>query len=115
MATLDDKSIAEVFAAPYVVLDEAKMTLKIDAVDCLLNFDQLSLKIKYTDARGTIDTELFSLSLNQIGCNSEHDTQKYAPILRPYFNLTETDQLVFTLQIGEPWTWTIPEPLHEDN
>ena len=89
------------------------MTLKIDAADCLLSFSELPLIVKYSDARGDISSELTKISMNLIGCDKA--TEKYEPILRPFFNLTADDLLEYTLKVGESWTWSIPEPQHEDN
>ena len=89
------------------------MTLKIDAADCLLSFYELPLKVKYTDARGDISTDFTKITLNLSGC--DEITTKYEPIKRPYFDLTAEDTLEFTLEVGESWTWSIPEPKHEDD
>ena len=87
-ATLDGQLIEREYA-PYVVFDEADMTVKIDPVDCLANFKDLPLEIKYTDDRGSIVAKVALLSLNPNGCNTVGD--KFAPILRPYFNVTDSD------------------------
>ena len=110
--TLDDEPL-ETFS-PYVEFDKSAMTVTVDAKDCEFSFEELPLVIKYTDGRGSIQTDLATLSLNLVGCN-QNATEKYHHIYRPYFNVTEDEQLTFILEAGQSWIWPIPDALHEDN
>ena len=108
--TLDGQSI-ESFS-PYVNFDSEASTVNIEATDCELSFAQLPLTVEYSDSRGVIESEFALISLNQNACNT---TEEYHYLNRPYFNISENQELDFILSVAEGWIWKAPIPLHEDN